>query len=556
MFTFKRINKCWQNALMYKDDNVDFYLEENDWDDYGFQTSYCLHAGRKLTGNATKYLGNLRIMSVNQTEKDSYLLRDKLLFNELPDGFISLSMDIDLFLGVTRYLKTQEERNTFVNALHLILDKSSKYYSSDLETNTCFNKSLLRDNSSLENFALKKGRQLLNGTECFYNLRKESIGVKFTHVETHIDLKFNSVESEDFNIIPNGILVFIGKNGSGKSTSVYRLAKLMYTDPTLRFKLKNEVGELSPNNVGVSKIFLISYSPFDNFVLPTFNDIDYIRLLESGDDVYSRFVFCGIRDIVKEENSKKKEEESSTNDFVYDRQNNTMLKKISDLACEFATALNVVKTNKQTEWLDFLERCHETQPSLYYDAIKFNDDQKQESVKQIFLSMSTGHKFFMHSFVRVMAYIDDNSLLLFDEPENHLHPPLLSYLISEFRYLLQINRSVMFIATHSPVVVQETFASNVFIVRKYGDSTTITHPKIETYGANLSTISSEIFDLTTDITKYHDVIKFLYKKWGMAHSENVEKMIDKFESKLGHDLTNQMVSYLISLYIKDNDVEN
>lgn len=301
---FKRIDKCWQNAEGHRETDVDFLLEENDWDDFGYATTYHLHASRKLTGNSPEHLGSLRIMRIGQTKSEAYLL-DKLFknnpFSELPHGFVSLSMDIDMYMGVNRWLQTTEERKEFVRALKLILGENSEYYTQEVAEDDCFNKSLLRDSSGLDNFALQKGAALLEGAEVYYDLRKESITVNFLHVGQPVELHFSCIADEDDERLPNGVVVFIGKNGSGKSTAIYRLAKLMYMDPTRRSLLSNKIGYLVPNNVGVSKMFLISYSPFDNFVLPTSYDKDYIKLLKTGDDVNSRFVFSGIRDILAEE---------------------------------------------------------------------------------------------------------------------------------------------------------------------------------------------------------------------------------------------------------------
>lgn len=559
---FRRIDKCWQNACHHTDTDVDFFLEENDWDDYGYQTFYHLHATRKRTGGEPVYLGALRIMRLDQTDRDAYLLSalfGNRTFSQLPEDFVSLSMDIDLYMGLNRYLTTPEERSEIIKALRLILGKESEFYSEELEENECFNNSLLRDRSSLDDFALIKGKSLLTGFECYYDLRKEFVSVSFSNVAEPVELHFSSIENEDEDHLPNGVLVFIGKNGCGKSTAIYRLAKLLYTDPTQRFRLKNEVGSLDPNNVGVSKLFLISYSPFDNFVLPTSYDKDYIRLLKSGEDVNSRFVFCGIRDVAKEVDYTNEEiaDAEHFQALLTDRQGQTCLKSIANLADEFADALNVIirDIDKLREWNTFLYSCQREQPSLHEDLLHFNEENERQDHIDHFKTLSTGHKFFMHSYARLMAYIDDNSLLLFDEPENHLHPPMLSFMIAEVRKILRRTRSVMFIATHSPVILQETFADNVFVVRKQGNETTITKPGIETYGTNLSAITSEVFDLTTETTKYHDAIRYLYKKWDMEYCTDVDKMLSSFVEKLGHRLSGQLESYLINLYEEDNNVE-
>lgn len=561
---FRRIDKCWQNAEKHTETDVAFFLEENNWDDFGYTTTYHLHATVLLTGEKPVYLGALRIMRKGQTTKEAYLLDQRFgsrSFKELPEDFVSLSMDVDLYMGVNRYLASREDRMDFIRALHLILGPDSDYYDESLDKDGCFINSLLRDRSSLNNFALKKGYALLYSSECFYDLRKESINVKFEHVSNTIQLRFTSVKADDSRL-PNGVVVFIGKNGSGKSTAIYRLAKLMYTDPTQRFRLKNDVGELEPNNVGVSKMFLISYSPFDNFILPTSYNKDYIKLLKSGEDVNSRFVFCGIRDILSEEKDieiGEDTDETIIEKLIADRKNQTSLKKISALADEFAMALSYVVSDiggRYEKWKSFLNNCMISQPSLYEDISDLKNDTPLDVIVERFMSLSTGHKFLMHSYVRLLAYMDDNCLLLFDEPENHLHPPLLSFMMAEIRSLLMDTHSVMFIATHSPVILQETFSQNVFVVRKIGNSTTITHPQIETYGANISLITSDVFDLTTDVTQYHDAIRHLYKEWMMNVNLSIDDMLKEFEMNLGHKLSDQLESYLINLYIADRNVEN
>ncbi|MBW6100166.1 ATP-binding protein [Escherichia coli] len=49
-------------------------------------------------------------------------------------------------------------------------------------------------------------------------------------------------------------------------------------------------------------------------------------------------------------------------------------------------------------------------------------------------------------------------LVLFDEPETHLHPPLLAVLMSALRIVLNEVDAFAIVATHSPVVVQETLS--------------------------------------------------------------------------------------------------
>ncbi len=113
----------------------------------------------------------------------------------------------------------------------------------------------------------------------------------------------------------------------------------------------------------------------------------------------------------------------------------------------------------------------------------------------------------------------------------------------------------MFIATHSPVVLQEVFSNNVYVGRRYGEKSSITHPMIEAYGASISDITTDVFDLNTDVTNYYDSIDYLYSKWEIDKIEDLDVMLRSFEEKLGHKLSNQIESYVINRFIKDKNVD-
>ena len=112
--------------------------------------------------------------------------------------------------------------------------------------------------------------------------------------------------------------------------------------------------------------------------------------------------------------------------------------------------------------------------------------------------------------------------------------------------------SVVFISTHSPVIVQETFANNVYVIRRIGDGVTMTHPKIETYGANIGEITSEVFNLTSDNISYYKLFGYLYSKWDLEYKDTAESMLAEFESNLGHRISEQLSAFLVDLWCQDN----
>ena len=146
---------------------------------------------------------------------------------------------------------------------------------------------------------------------------------------------------------------------------------------------------------------------------------------------------------------------------------------------------------------------------------------------------------------------------MFDEPENHLHPPLLSFYYARVRKIIDSYSSVAFIATHSPVIVQETFSRNVNIVRRLDGKTVISQPQIETYGATITSITTEVFDLTTDKMNTYNVFRRVFEKEMLELDEKPERVIEDFKKAIGGEISGPMESYLLKLYFdkKAKDVE-
>ena len=557
MLKFKLIDKCWQNAVNLSDDGADFFLEKNEWDDFGYHTMYHLHATDKLTSEGNVYIGYIRIMKHGQEKHDIYLLNKKqgkqINFSELPEDFVSLTTSIDVFKGLNKYL-SQKDRLLFIEQMHLILNEESKYYKL-VHEDDCFETSLLRD-TTMNNYSLKKGTSLLMDKTTYYNLQLQAIKINFANVDESTDLNFSCLPKFQSNNIPNGVITFIGKNGSGKSTSIYNLAKLLYAYPDQRFRLKEKIGAIKPNDIGINKLFLLSYSPFDNFVLPGIGGEDYRVILEGLKNNDGRFVFCGIRDVKKEFESILENPQKDTYEKLFEdiRLDATSLKPINVLADEFVQAMSTLEYNTERNKIwDNIEKMSrgkfpEIQELMDELFILDNEERKEQ-----FLRLSTGYKYFFHSLAHIIAYIEEDSIVLFDEPENHIHPPMLSFMISSLRNILSKYQSVMLIATHSPVIVQETFSKNVFVVRRFEDKTVMSHPQIETYGANISEITSEVFDLTTDITKYYEAFESLYDKLdGEENWQSLDDMVNSIEKHLDGVVSSQMLSFLMNLYIQEH----
>jgi predicted ATP-dependent endonuclease of OLD family len=118
----------------------------------------------------------------------------------------------------------------------------------------------------------------------------------------------------------------------------------------------------------------------------------------------------------------------------------------------------------------------------------------------------------MHAVASLVAHTEPKSIVLIDEPETHLHPPLLAALMHAIRLILRKNDAFAVIATHSPVVIQETLRRHISIVKRSGSQIVIHQPVIETYGESIGEITNEIFGLNADATDFHHSLSQLVER--------------------------------------------
>jgi ABC-type cobalamin/Fe3+-siderophores transport system ATPase subunit len=160
-----------------------------------------------------------------------------------------------------------------------------------------------------------------------------------------------------------------------------------------------------------------------------------------------------------------------------------------------------------------------------------------EDARKLFLTSSTGHKIVLLIITGLLANIEPCSLVLVDEPETHLHPPLLAGLMHALRNILSEHEAFAVVATHSPVVVQESLARHVGVVRREGDMNAIIPLTGETFGESIGLISAEVFGLQTDVTDFHNILDRLVAKY--SDLETIEELF------LNGAMSNQARAYVM-----------
>mgnify|MGYP002939719565 FL=1 len=142
---------------------------------------------------------------------------------------------------------------------------------------------------------------------------------------------------------------------------------------------------------------------------------------------------------------------------------------------------------------------------------------------------------------------------MFDEPENHLQSPLLSFMMHAIKKILRKRKSVMLVATHSPVILQELMSNNVRIVSRMQGNIHFNKPLIETFGGDIGEISSEVFGLNTDRIYFFKTLDKIYTMLQCAKMEDATAAVKSVKKFMMNSISSQGVHYIISRYLKDNN---
>lgn len=226
-------------------------------------------------------------------------------------------------------------------------------------------------------------------------------------------------------------------------------------------------------------------------------------------------MFCGLRDIVAEYRESTGISDPSDQLDGKDRAKKTFLKSIDQLAREFESTVERIAIQGRSDNLSAAVSKLVEEPSFNDVRESLSSGISVSDASARFLSWSTGHKIALQVVASLVAYTDPRSLVLFDEPEVHLHPPLLAALMHVVRDILAEREAFAVIATHSPVVLQETPTRFVHVIRREGNITSTSTPEIETFGESLGTLTDIVFGLTSTSTSFQGLLQQLVSK----HSE-------------------------------------
>jgi len=490
-----------------------FVLEQDNWNDFSFQTQYHLSYYAPTTGGGVEVtsLGPVKILRRGQTKADGLLVTSD--FHLLDSQFCSVGQSLDYY---ERARELGAVGRTALEALRDVIEFPNLV--AEFEAEEGWATSLFRDQRDKG----LKFRYLATGLVNGHYLKAPEDQQSFNfHVEGwQSTVSFDTTSGEPWTFLgyslPERVNVLVGRNGSGKSTLLARLARVAFGSPSERTErpLKH-LGKLTPEGVGFPRIVTVAFSPFDSFKIPGSDDRNRLQIAKDLQRGAGRFAFIGLRDFSAEidisgASNELPEVRASTE--VDDRVSQTRLKSIEQLADEFESYR--VRIQEKDRGLVLQRALKKLERGMFSDADGSAILQlPAEVARQWFFRCSTGHKITLLVTFGLVACLEFNSLVLIDDPETHLHPPLLAAMMHGLRGILEEYESLAVVATHSPVVVQESMARHVHVVRREGDFTSVLPVSTETFGESIGHITAQVFGMESNATDFHTVLDSLIEKY-------------------------------------------
>jgi predicted ATPase len=472
------------------------YLIMDDWDDwFEFSTMYTLvYVDLDLN---KKRIGSIKIGQFDMN-KDQRRPNIPDVFTELDDKFFSVGQD-DSFYDELNSLG-ENIRAEILISLNDIALKEELYERAIKErvTSTSLLRSVSHTSIKGQYRRLAKGGVRLSR----YSFNYRSPIMKGTKSDS-INLAFEVTPESN---PPTNIHVLIGRNGVGKTHLI-----------------NNMISSLIDDDASISKVGNFASSDqfegelFSNVVSVTFSAFDETEPLPEKKDKSSgiQFSYVGLKR-VKKKNEKSLPPKSPVilkNEFVK-----------SMLSCKAG--------NKIERWKKAISKL-ETDPvfgDIDIASILNKEDEEEfrDLAGRIFKNLSSGHKIVLLTITRLVETIEEKSLVFLDEPEAHLHPPLLSAFIRSLSDLLINRNAVSIIATHSPVVLQEVPKCCTWKLWRSGYLSKVERLEAESFGENVGTLTREVFGLEVTDSGFHNLLNYAVSQY-----DNYNSAVDSFNGQLG-----------------------
>lgn len=468
--------------------NNTIVLHYDNWNDYGLRTTFGMSY---FNENGSIFeIGTVKILCMaNESVDSNHGQHTRTIIGNqietLDSTFCSLGQDVGYYVKLKALLPNEYyDVLQRLNDIAVLDDVRERVWEE-----TGVQTSLLRFSGAEK--ALKEAKEVLG----LLKITEKDLSFEYlAHVPYDSEAVRIHFDFHKDNLLPYRTNIIIGKNGTGKTQILTTLANSLsgYTDD-INWNI------FPKGRPAFDKVMSISYSAFDSFKRPKHSNRDETRVLFS-------YVYCGIQS-----------------------ENGTLsLEQLRDNL--YSSYTTVKEKNRQEIWIEVLSQLFEQEHSNIIEQIK------QEKIDSI--NLSSGQHIMICTITELIANIENESIILFDEPEIHLHPNAIANLMRMFTLLLERFNSYAIFSTHSPLIIQEVPSKYINVLNRTDDILTVRRPDVECFGNNITDIIFDAFDVSNEESNYKTILCKLSKT--MSYDE-VIKLFDD-------DLSVNALLYLKNCY--------
>lgn len=322
--------------------------------------------------------------------------------------------------------------------------------------------------------------------------RKDSIIYSFTDdTGDKGEIKF---EKNRESYLPMNVYGIVGGNGSGKS---YKINKIIQS-------------HLEGDNK-FSQIIHFSLSPFDNTI--KYTDADQRKEFkgevkdENGDILYEKVGIASIDKRWLHVIQTKIENLTEIKSYINERYG-VVSGEDTIPYLEVKDCFTIYIQNILLDLIASIEKMKLWEDSLQYFEFEewalnvreaFSDRRINLEDFESIDNLSSGQATILLYLTKLVSSVNKGSLIIFDEPETFMHPPMMKAFIQSVSKIVKKVGAFCLVATHSPIIIQEIPHCNVY---KINSEHKIENICYKTYGQNLDTLYKNIYGVELQQTGY------------------------------------------------------
>ncbi|TDM48749.1 hypothetical protein ETI06_09760 [Macrococcoides goetzii] len=449
-----------------------FYLMSDNWNDFGYTTTFSLSY---YDGNEVLDIGVVKIATLT----GNYRTTMNDIINGNREEIFSLGVEKEYYLALNK-LEGKNKDFILKELNDIAMNEELFEKVKDLEITQ---KSLFR--FTYEKTIKEQFRRILHNSGTF----------KKFHFFYHKDKMQTEFRVNPYSKPASNLHGLIGSNGLGKTTFLTDILFDFLGYSSFTYLKKSDDKDFFRNAI------FISFSIFDNF-----QKLDSQKLF---DDSLSNYDYIGVKKYTRCNKVENKNSEDFTKDFINSIKN-----------------IKAKGVHSKTRWCKAMELL-ETDLLIEEANIKEKIDDENILV-DIFEKFSSGHKIIILTITKLIDLVVEKTLILLDEPESYLHPPLLATYIRTISHILMQQNGVCIVSTHSPVVMQEIDKECVHIIELNKGERIIKKPNINTYGENIGILTREVFNYEIERTGFYNDLKMSAKE-----GKKYEQILEDYNFALG-----------------------